>query len=290
MKTRTIPSIFTVLLSSAALAVVAIGCGGSDDANGPGNSGGVYTLDDVCEKVAQRQCADIQSCCDSTGIGFDQAGCIAQTRSQCEASVRLVKEGKRTFHPEAVDACQDLLASTFQKCELTMEDLLDFGFSGTVCQRVFAGTVEVGGACTAPEDCKPPTGQDQFAICDAGKCDIGHINVQEGGDCGTRGSCAAGLYCELSSSGGIATTPTGKCRQLKEVGADCASAALLGGDCGPSLYCDLSSDTCQPLKDVGEDCETSLECKSHVCNGTCGEGEKHSMADEQICLGASDDS
>lgn len=278
MKTRTIAhSILGTLLSTAAVTLLAIGCGGSD-------GDGDYTLDNICEKMAARQCAAAQPCCESSPIGYDEAGCVAYARQQCEEQVRLVNEGKRTFHAEAVDPCLNALGGMFQKCELTVDDLYDLAASTVACGRVFEGTIEIGGACQTDTDCKQPAGADEFATCsEENKCVLGHVNVQEGGACGEFDSCAPGLYCDFANGAGTCSKP-------KEVGADCSSPALLGGDCGPGLYCDLSTDTCQPVKGPGEPCETSLECAGYgECNGTCGKGLTFPIADSDICLGIPDD-
>lgn len=293
MNTRSpISSIFTLLISSAALALTAAACSSSDDNHGgPGGGGGNYTLDDVCEKMAAQQCASLKSCCESSGIGYDEAGCIASARTGCDEEVALVKAGKRTFHPEVVNACASALSTFHQKCELSREDLTTFGIAGIACQQVFAGSTEEGGACEKSADCKPPAGANEFATCPSGKCKIGHVDVAEGGDCDPASTCAAGLYCQSEPGAGIENALTGKCQKAKQVGEACSSNAYFRSECGEGNHCELGSGICKVGKGVGEDCMGPLECQSLACEqNKCAEETKYSMADEESCKGETDGS
>ena len=286
-------SLFTILLSSAALGVVAIGCGGSDDdggnnGNGPGG-GGSYTLDDVCEKVAAQQCAAAKPCCESSGIGYDEAACIASARTECDFEVSLVKAGKRTFHPEAVGACVSAVAGMVQKCEATLEELFGVASSSLACQYVFAGTVEEGGACEDDSECKPPSGENQFAACDEGKCVIGHINRGEGESCSEFDSCAEGLYCWADPDAGSTQPIPTICQKPKQAGEACTPSAFNSFECAKGLYCANDTSTCVDAKALGEACGSPVECATGNCQESkCVEPEKYPTVDEEMCKGVED--
>lgn len=289
-KRSPISSIFTLLISGAALTIVAIGCGSSDgDANGPGGSGDVYTLDNVCEKMAAHQCAAVKSCCESSQIGYDEAGCLAQARVHCDEEVAKTEDDKRLFQPEAVDGCLAVLEGMYRSCELTMEELLHVGRTGPVCARVFAGLVEEGGACVEDSDCKPPADETEYAACRDGQCSLRRLSVEEGEECDSRSLCAPGLHCAASSDP-FAEPGVGKCKRPKQLGESC-TPSLFGNPCAEKDTCDWTSETCVPGKAVGASCDTMFACESNRCiEGRCAEAETFEIADAKICKGEADDS
>ena len=282
-------SILAVLFSATALMV---GCGDSDDDTGnnggTGKGGGNYTLDNVCQQIAARQCAAAKPCCESSGIGYDEQGCIATSIADCEAQVALVKAGKRTFHPEAVDACAAVTTDLVGRCAVTIDEFLDFARTSLACQYVFTGNVEEGGACEDDSDCKPPTEANAFAACsEEGKCVIGHIDRGEGQACGEYASCAKGLRCEADPNAGSTTTV---CKKPKQAGEACTPSVFNTFECASGLYCHPDSSTCVEAKAIGEACGAPVECVSGNCQeGKCGEPQKLSTVDTEICTGASID-
>lgn len=271
-------SIFTIALSTAALALGAAACSSSDDdnkGNGPGgNGGGSYTLDNVCEQVAKKECTSIKSCCESTGVGHDQAGCEAESKKSCEAEVAKAKAGKRTFNASAVDSCVASMQGLYQKCTFTYAELVGMGHIGASCANVFAGTVAEGGTCEDSEDCKPSSDSSKHAFCDEGKCVVGPISLAEGEDCGGgEVACGAGLYCDLTSM---------KCQKAKALGETCDPSSFT--ECGLGNYCDSQSTKCTAGKAEGADCTIAFECASMSCdNDKCGAGL--TIATELSCKG-----
>lgn len=244
-------SILTVLLSGAALVLAAAACSDSDDnkggggpgAGGAGGSGGgpggggSYTLDDVCERIAPRQCADARACCESSVAGYDQAGCEAGMLRDCEAGVAKVKEGKMTFNAGSVDACLNTLKGTYQKCEFAFAELIEIGDIADAC-HVFLGNIEVGGACEEDAECKQPSDDKELAHCIHGKCTLESLGeAGEGADCGEETSCGPGLYCSEDD----------KCAKAKAIGeactwpGECASWSCQAGQCAEGNKISIAS-------------------------------------------------
>jgi hypothetical protein len=100
-----------VIFASVVTALFVTACSGSkgsditDTTDSGASSGPLYTLDDVCERVAPKICELTKSCCDKTG-GFDQAGCIAHSKATCAKDVADVSGGRATFTPEKMLARQ----------------------------------------------------------------------------------------------------------------------------------------------------------------------------------------
>lgn len=300
MKTRSpFTSIFTVLVATAAISMTAAACSSDDDDkgktanNGPGGGGGngggdgkgggEYTLDDVCEEMAKKQCAMVKPCCDASDVGYDQAGCEAAAKEGCEEQVAKVKEGKLTFDAGSVDPCLKAFEPMYAKCELSLAD------SGermveieTACRMLFAGTVAPGEACEEDEECKPSTDPEKLTFCESGKCSEGPHFLGEGKACDVDGdgrSCAPGLYCDTSEDPNFTV---GTCEKMKAVGDACEGMAY--GECGVGSNCDLGTQACKAGKPIGESCTMSFECASLLCNeeGKCA---SWSIADEQNCKG-----
>lgn len=257
------------MFSGAALALTFAACSSNsnDESNtdGPGGGGGAggngpgdinYTLDNVCEHLARKECAAAQSCCESSGIGYDQAACEAASRKACGKTVAKVRAGKMTFDPIAVDGCLAAVAKRYGKCELTI--LEDWDVYGTgACWSVFEGTVGEGGACEDVEECAVPTEEDTTVFCLTGTCDWGPISYYEGGkgeDCGImKAYCERGLYCAPVSDPESAYP--GKCADAKKVGEACEG---------------VESDEC-----------LSWNCR----DGKCAEAEKYFVVSDEICRG-----
>lgn len=300
-------STVAVLLSSAALALAAAACSDSDDnkgggpgGDGPGaggaggsgggpGGGGNYTLENVCDHVAATQCGHARACCESSDVGYDQAGCEAGMRRDCEAGVAKVKEGKMTFNPAAVDGCLTALGGIYQKCELTYEELFGMEGVGAACQYVFAGTVEQGGDCEDDEECKPFSDTSKFAVCEAGKCVAMSFSAGEGDACDSTTFCGPGLYCAPEEGDGSGPG-AGKCQKQKKAGDSCSSSIFMS-ECEEGTRCDESSNTCVAAKPIGADCEWSLECASLNCEeDKCAEAGKIPIVDGEICTGEADES
>lgn len=292
-------SLLPPLFAGALLAIAGVACGGSvtagpSDDQGMGGAGGgggsangpKYTLDEVCEHMASQLCATAKPCCTSSDIGFDEAGCRASARADCDTQVRLAKEGKRVFDPEAVDACLSARTALLDKCAVTVDELLALERSSLPCGRIFTGSVEEGGACEEGSDCKQPSGAKEFAACHDKRCVIGHVDRGEGDACGKHKHCAEGLRCDgepVDSSG----TPT--CRKPKRAGEGCTPSAFNSFECEGGLYCDYKKSVCVTAKDLGQSCGSYVECTSRNCQeGECVEAETLRAVDTRLCKGVED--
>lgn len=292
-KRNSFPSIFTILLSSAALAFGVGACSSDDDdkgggPGGSGNGGGQYTLDNLCEQAAAKQCTDIKACCDSTGVGYDEGGCLEAARKDCDRQVALVKAGKRTFDSNAVNGCLAGMKAAFDKCEMTLSEATGLEDLVAACDRVFVGTVEAGGACEHDEDCKPASEDNEYAICDEGTCAYLITSLGEGADCDDMRQCAEGLYCAPGDMAGPAPG-AGLCEKRKAIGEACEQS-FFSAACVEGSYCDVQTSQCVAMKSVGAECTVLFECDSLKCEeGKCAEPEKYSMADAESCKGEAEE-
>lgn len=273
---RRFSTTLTIVLSSAALVLGAMACSSSADQDidetdeqdeskdGKGGKGGKgskdsYTLDNVCEKMAEKECASAASCCGSSGIGYDQEACEKASRKACGKTVAKVRAGKMAFDPTAVDKCLDAKAKRYEKCKVTIFDDWDIDARWS-CSSIFKGAVVEGGACEDIEECAAPTEENTAAFCFYGTCDYAPSNYTEvgkGEECGSMKTfCERGLYCAPVSE-------------------------------PDSIY----AGRCDDAKEIGEACEgyESDECLSWNCvNGRCAEPEKYFVATPEVCKGEVD--
>lgn len=305
MSTRRLGTLLALLVPLAALAIAPASCGTSDDAprrdknpDDPGDDGGTsddagdgegdsgdkpaYTLGEVCDVLANAQCAAIESCCGSVGVGYDEAGCKAGLKKGCEARAAKVAAGKLTFGPESVDACNAAMATIYGKCQLSWEETADMLLGVPACRDVFAGTKAAGDACAATDECKPPQGASQMAVCEDAVCVTRDKFLGEGDDCTLGGpACGGGLYCNADL-----TTKEGKCEKVKAAGDACdkKQEAAAKVECGWGNHCD-SQGRCVTGKAAGEACTESTwnVCQSYVCtNNQCA---PLTVANEATCKG-----
>lgn len=267
------------------------GEGGQGPDGGEGGSGGgggepAYTLDEVCDVLAEKECAAVEACCDSSGVGYDEAGCQGAIKTSCEAQVAKAKEGKLVFDSESVDPCADAMAALYGKCELSWEETGDVLLGLPACRGLFAGTKSAGESCATVEDCKPPTEASQVATCESQKCVVRPKFRAEGDPCtiGATVGCAIDLYCDADPKQQGAF---GKCQKVKALGAACdkSQEAFAQFECGIGNHCHQQLSTCTKGKAAGEACTDAraYECESYTCRS--GQCAPLSVANEGICKG-----
>ncbi len=141
------------------------------------------------------------------------------------------------------------------------------GFEDDDCGEPVTGLVEDGGDCYGDYECAT-----DGAVCVIDEGDADDVIVtykgectdplEEGDDCvGEDVPCAPGLYCDFAAD---------ECTEYAGVGDSCDNGEI----CDPQTsYCELDLDTfdqtCAGLKDIGETCDFSFECKSSICDTTC---------------------
>jgi hypothetical protein len=271
MALRTLAALGSVLILGLAA------CGGSDD----DDDGGDYTLDNVCDKTVPRICSMRESCCTTSGIGYDQAGCEAEARADCESNVALVEVGDASFDGSKVDPCLDGLAPALEACRVGYPDTLKYLSALHACRLAFQGTKDEGAACTRDAECKASADQNTIVGCEpaalggAMRCKHSRV-VGEGASCDFDADaphlCAEGLYCDLTGT-------SGTCKTSTALGATCNP---LSNECGAGNFCQASSQTCVDALPEGEACGVNpFQCKSLSCTGgTCAAIEPLVNAEE----------
>lgn len=278
-------SLFTVMFSTAALAFGLAACSGGEGGSDGGHAGS-FTLDDICDKFAKKECAAAKPCCESSGIDYDRVACEATARAECEEDVDSVRDGDRTFSARRADACLADIQASYAKCFMTGWEALAMSGRRLLCMTIFGGTVAEGGACQDWPDCKQPSDPSKVAMCDYGtnECFIRPLTLGEGEACSIAGypACTPGLFCDTSVyKPGIG----GVCSKPKAVGAACEGYDYR--QCGVGNICNNPSGrgTCVAAKANGEDCSWDYECASTECiNRRCG---KRPVVNELTCNGRS---
>ena len=191
-----------------------------------------------------------------------------------------VEAGRLVFDSTAASRC--LAATAAARC-------LARPFADPECDRMLAGLVPLGGACTAHSECEG-SARCAETECD-GQCCTGRCEpapepgpvppLSEIGDrCETHFDCTDDAYCELD----------GRCAPMPEREGERCLFGCLPGD----LYCDLSDLECRAYADFGEACDPErisappcnrawAVCRGGVCEPRPGVGES-CVADPESCI------
>lgn len=236
--------------------------------------------------LAERQCEAIESCCDSTGVGYDEAGCRGAVKSACNEQVAKVNGGNLVFGPETVDACTTATATLYQKCELSWEESLDMLLGLPACRDIFAGKKSAGEACAEDVDCTPPSDPAMVAVCEKSQCLVRPRFRDEKDPCvhGASVGCAVGLFCNANTKPQGAV---GQCEKVKAVDAGCDKSqdAALKFECGLGNHCHPQQGRCIEGRPTGAACTdaTAYECASYTC--TEKKCAPLSVATPSVCKG-----
>jgi hypothetical protein len=178
------------LLLGGSVFVVATAC----SSGGSGGSSQEITLENVCDIMPERYCAQDEPCCKKAGYGFDQAGCEASYRMICADGVAAVSAHSAKFNPDNLNKCVAAYQPFEDKCELTAAEFATANVKSNVCLHLFEGTRAQGDPCVSNAECAPLAADKGFAYCDGATCTTIAPGFAEGEPCGP-GSCASGLDC-----------------------------------------------------------------------------------------------
>jgi hypothetical protein len=236
-------------------------------------------------------CDNIGTCCARAGFGYDAAAC-----KQASAASVPVAAQRRRYDPAGGTACVAAIEAQARACR--------FDYTQHACEKVFVGSVQLGGECSDYGDCDPSTG----GVCGYATPDAStqtcivppHAKTGEvcSGTCfgvGVPEICQAyahapgalchesdGLLCNsayvcqpypqvgeaceaLCATG--ATCATGICVARNPIGDSCLS----DGDCVLPALCNFSGVCALPAVD-GQPCAQNIECESASCvNALCVE-------------------
>lgn len=234
--------------------------GGGDSATpteaSPGDAGpdtappfdGGFVVDTFDKVIAKELCGALARCCFGTttppdggvdGGSYDETACEDELGrigfEGSNADKPVVDGGHVSLDQLSADACIKKIKS--MTCNLPGTE---FKAIRTACFGAYAGTVAMGGACTASIECKPgqfckPAGDSGTGTCDAlravgGACgDFGPQRADE--VCSYRAGGSTGNYCNFLDVGGA---------ELPETDWKCAAANGAGSDCANSNWCEAT--------------------------------------------------
>jgi len=205
-------------------------------------------------------CPEVEACLDSRSLEqvFGDIGCETWLTAQGEdgdvpALQSAIDDGRVDYDPSQVEPCLAELEGL--GCDFSSARALSRG----VCEKIFTGTVEVGGDCDVDQECEG------VAFCQKGKSCPGTCArlLGPGDPCDDDDQCEDGLRC---GSDRACAAPAGE-------GDACGGS--LDTECAPALLCIGDDDTtgaagsCARSEDVfvgdeGDACDfdTGVLCKS----------------------------
>lgn len=244
-----------------------IGCSGSTSNSNP-TPAGPLPVEELPDAYANGICDNLVDCCKSAGFAYDAQTCKSTFKKLIGSTVGLVQKGTVLYDANAAGACAAAFPGFAKSCLQGEPGSAD-------CDKVFAGTVQSGGACTDSAECIAPAGGD--ADCDQGKCVPAARGVA--GDACTATCTEEGstTYCSASGSGGDAKCFTNDGLYCGSATSKCEKRVAIGGQgcdsgeassCVKGAFCD--NQTCVAQKAMAADCSYDEEClDTAYCDTTC---------------------
>jgi len=269
-------------------------------------------IDDFASLLADAVCNNIGPCCQRAGFPHAPAACHARAESSLQSEVAKRRGANVAYDGNAARACVDTYTAVARTCA-------DDRDIGSVCRRVFSGTLAAGAMCMLTPECVPGASCEPPLDGGAGQCSRTRFEHNKRGDhcfatctedlksgllyCSGvtgdpgEGACHTtdGLYCDVANL--CAAIPT--LNQLCVGDAPCAEEAFCennvcvakrtSGSCGPfsdgcaaTAYCEFGTGLCQPRKATGEACSGEECLDSDTCNATC---RPRTIANANTCSG-----
>ena len=249
----------TTLVVAAALTACGQENGAADagvvDAAGPDVAGpdaagpDPVAAEDFASAFAHAYCNGLGSCCSSAGLAHDGAACI--TTMTAEAEHRFTPAPPlRKYDPLSAGQCIVEVKALWPTCRTS--PAAENKVKGA-CDRIFLGTVAVGGACQSDLDC---------------------AQASQGP-----------VLCEINVNMPVPPAPICVVDPPGQLDEPCLGGAPYDPatpfphrTCAPSLYCDRAVNRCLTRHGEGEDCNSSVLCDStlwcHSTGPTTGACEK----------------
>jgi hypothetical protein len=247
------------VLSSLCLLVA---CGAKTEGGGGAPSG--VAQEEFVAKYVDAFCGTIGSCCSSAMVPFDRDACVAAEAR--DAQVKLDDTNAlRKYDPAGAARCIDVTRSTFASCATSDRTTIEWT---NVCERIYVGTVLLGGACRSERDCAPSDQGPVWCAVDQTAPPVPPMPIcvvdppgLAGEPCLGEGprdtsvpfphhTCTRGFYCDT----------TNRCVPKLKQGAACP----LSWECEESLSC--HNVVCEPLLDLGAPCDSDMQCSSTACD------------------------
>ena len=220
-------------------------------------------------RAALRGTVPVGSACDSTaqcteGLCTCDGICTREASLGQDCTAATCAPGLRCMSPGMCALDTSVLPREGEPCAA----LGCFGglrCSDGVCREARAlRRAEIGQPCQnpfeLPADVDPEVWCSTGLFCDYDAGSVCAPNPVAGATCTGQGVCEGETVCIPSPA---------RCAPMAEVGDDCFSPHA----CAPGLVCSVS--ICEEMRDLGETCTTSEECRSGHCEyvdavGTCG--------------------
>lgn len=258
------------LLASGCFSQHAVDDGGEPDATDAGARCDVATAPGALRCFRGRRCAAIGRQCETYFVEYG-----GEPSLTCHPAVPAgayvadaVEAGTIVFDPDAAEECLAFEATACPlRAPLESYQMVLPGAARDACDRMFTGTVPLGGACRIGAECEG--GFPVLASCDTGDACPGRCVAMPGlGEaCELRGGCRWPLLC-----GTDAVCVSGA------VGAPCAHTL----DCWTPLRClpgvDGASVCTEPPGEgapcaFAEPCASALACVGGICAAPASDGE-----------------
>jgi hypothetical protein len=234
--------------------------------------------DRTCQALEDAICTGAKPCCDSSGFGYDEAGCRTAIGNWCAFQINAVEADLAVYDGSQLAACTASWKKNVATCNV---DFLSWAKSYVPCTHLFDGVREPGSKCN-PKGldslaCKAPAGFASYCDSSVSKCRAYGV-VPIGSPCNFTGStiryCDVGSYCDLAD-------PSPTCKKARPLGSDCMGPDDLS--CGMFDVC--KDGKCAKGLPAGSPCTEGLECASYSCSmGSCGSIDQLAV-DRSICTG-----
>jgi hypothetical protein len=215
---------------------------------------------DVSQELSSAYCGGIAHCCKEQGIPSDTASCKQTLEAQFRTRIDdYLSSSKLTYDAEAAGACVADYRKAMESC--TDRDALQN--VDTNCERVFVGTVALGGKCEKTMECAPADKPNSSVDCDDGVC-VAFTDEPSS---------------EESARGKLGDPCRDTCQQDDDGSMSCFASFLgSGGSMTGDVY------TC--WIDDGLICGDKSTCIAtpklgQSCNGHCSEG---AYCADQVCV------
>ena len=292
---RILPGLFWCLTAS----IFVLTANGCSSGGGSNESFDLEQLQRFEAQAVQRFCARLSACCSELSYPYDEAGCKALNGNPIVQFFNFQAFPGSRYDPAAAKRCLDSIETPELGCSAKGD------YESEECQKVFVGSVPLGGKCSRSEGCidegtattckYPPnpnfSDPDLVGVCVAVSPSTGpHGKAGEAcsssctdfGLCSTL--CSDGQTCETDlpscyESDGLFCSEANTCVPLGVAGDPCRGST----ECGAGTYCDFELERCEPLLHESDACRDELQCDTGYCkDGTC---TSRPRANPDYCLG-----
>jgi len=225
------------------LGALVVGCASTDERKAPALA--PIERANFCERYAEALCARVQTCCTRAGITPNALACATNVREGCRRAAEAAETKGAMYDGATAAACIGAVKKWTDSCDRPRE--FEYSRDLEVCDRIWVGTVAVGGDCYRAYDCaqssSPPVFCRRFGT--GASCVVQRIGAV-GESCAETSKefveCADGLFCDWKLT----------CAPRGSRGAACAPDYAYS--CAPGLTCSRESKVCVDPPSTGSPC------------------------------------